>query len=123
MEAPKKIKVDKESQNLIIIWQNDIKHEIPLKFLRDESPDAGNKGETILWRHYDPPPKEKKESPEMYQITNIIPVGAYGIQIVWGDGFDDGIYSWDLLWRFGEYIEVKNSLSSDFDHHHRDHNH
>jgi len=64
--------------------------------------------------------KEKKETPEMYQVENIIPVGSYGIQIVWKDGFDDGIYSWDLLWRFGEYMEVKNSLSADFEH---DHNH
>jgi DUF971 family protein len=120
MDAPKKIKLDKEKSCLVIIWQNNVTHELPLKFLRDESPDAGNKGETILWRHYDPPKKEKKETPEMYQVENIIPVGSYGIQIVWKDGFDDGIYSWDLLWRFGEYMEVKNSLSADFEH---DHNH
>ena len=53
-----------------------------------------------------------------YEIEKIEMVGNYAMQITWKDGYDYGIYSWDLLIRLGEYIEVKNNLHSDFDHDH-----
>ena len=30
-------------------------------------------------------------------IRNLVPVGAYAVQIVWSDGHDTGIYSFDAL--------------------------
>lgn len=116
MAAPKKIKLHKQ-EFLEIVWDDETIHKFPLTFLRDESPDAGNKGETILWKHYAPPPKEKTK-PEGYEIEKIEMVGNYAMQIKWKDGYDYGIYSWDLLQRLGDYIEVKNNLHQDFDHHH-----
>jgi DUF971 family protein len=114
--VPKKIKLHKQ-EYLEIIWDDGTIHKFPLTFLRDESPDAGNKGETILWKHYAPPPKEKTK-PEGYEIEKIEMVGNYAMQIKWKDGYDYGIYSWDLLQRLGDYIEIKNNLHQDFDHHH-----
>ena len=113
MHAPKKIKLNKEKQTLDITWNNDRTINYPLTFLRDESPDAGNKGETILWKHIPPPPKGA-DKPGKYEIEKIEMVGNYAMQITWKDGYDYGIYSWDLLIRLGEYIEVKNNLHSDF---------
>ena len=117
MQAPKKIKLNKEKQTLDITWNNGRTINYPLSFLRDESPDAGNKGETILWKHIPAPPKGP-EKPGKYEIEKIEMVGNYAIQIRWKDGYDYGIYSWDLLLRLGDYIEVKNNLHSDFDHEH-----
>lgn len=114
MAIPTKIKLIKQD-HLEITWDNGKTIKYPLKFLRDESPDANNKGETILWKHYAPPPKTNV-SPKGYEIEKIEMVGNYAIQIRWKDGYDYGIYSWDLLERFGDYLDVKNNLHQDFNH-------
>lgn len=114
MATPTKIKLNKQ-EYLEISWDNGKTIKYPLKFLRDESPDANNKGETILWKHYPAPPKTNIP-PQGYEIEKIEMVGNYAIQIKWKDGYDYGIYSWDLLERFGDYLEVKDNLHQDFDH-------
>ncbi|MFA3782260.1 gamma-butyrobetaine hydroxylase-like domain-containing protein [Melioribacteraceae bacterium 4301-Me] len=116
MNTPKKVKLHKQDY-LEVVWDNGKIHNFPLKFLRDESPDAGNKGETILWKHYELP-KVESNKPGKYEIEKIEPVGNYAIQIRWKDGYDYGIYSWDLLYRLGEYLEVKGNLHQDFEHNH-----
>lgn len=110
MASAKKIKLINKEE-LLIIWDNGKENIFPLKFLRDESPDATNKGETILWKHYPPTQKQSEiNHPDKYEIAKIQPVGNYGIQITWKDGYDYGIYSWDLLEKYAEFLEVKASL-------------
>lgn len=110
MSAPKKIKLNKEDKSLYIIWADESKSEIPLKLLRDESPDATNKGETILWKHYEPAPKGP-DKPGKYEVDKIELVGNYAIQIFWKDGYDYGIYSWSILKNLAEFNEVKKNIS------------
>ena len=109
MALPKKIKLN-DQESLTIEWNNGKTIIYPLTLLRDESPDAGNKGETILWKHYSPPAKGP-DKPGKYEIANIEKVGNYAIKIVWKDGESAGIYSWEVLERFGELLEIKQSLS------------
>ena len=118
MAAPKKIKLNKQ-ESLTIEWDTGKVHTIPLSFLRDESPDAGNKGETILWKHYQPI-KQGPDKPGKYEVKNIEVVGNYALNIKWGDEYDFGIYTFDLLEKWGEDFEVKNSLPESFDHNHHD---
>lgn len=111
MLKPKKIQKN-DQESLTIEWNDGREHTIPLKFLRDESPDATNKGETILWTHYEPAP-QGPDKPGKYEIENIEVVGSYAIQITWRDGFDHGIYSWNLLSEWGEFWKVKDDLQND----------
>lgn len=107
------VKITKnEQESLTIKWNDGREHTIPLKFLRDESPDATNKGETILWAHYEPAP-QGPDKPGKYEISDIQVVGSYAIQITWKDGFDHGIYSWKLLEKWGEYWDVKIDLKEE----------
>lgn len=92
---PKRINV-KDKSDLSIVWQDGKTISIPLKYLRDECPCAGCKGETILFKTYRPP-KPTIFSEEMYKIINIDVVGDYAIQITWKDGHNTGIYSWEYL--------------------------
>ena len=114
MAQPTKIKIDKEEHQLVIEWDHDKIYKYPLQFLRDESPDAGNKGETILWRKYEPLP-QGPDKPGKYEIEKIEVVGSYAISITWKDGYDYGIYSYDLLTKWGEYFDIKQNLHKDID--------
>lgn len=117
MAAPTKIKLNKEASALEITWDSGRTIKYPLQFLRDESPDAGNKGETILWKHYAPPPRPKLTA-EAYEIAAIETIGNYAIKIRWKDGYDYGIYSYELLERWIDYLEVRENLHQDFEHNH-----
>lgn len=102
MAVPKKIELIKQ-ESLKIVWDDSRENLIPLKYLRDESPDAQNKGETILWKHYAPPPAGP-DKPGKYEVEKIQLVGNYGIQITWKDGYDYGIFDWELLKSMAEKI-------------------
>lgn len=103
MATPIKINLNKQ-ESLTIVWDNGKESNYPLTLLRDESPDAGNKGETILWTHY-PAPEKGPDLPGKYEVKNIELVGNYAIQIFWKDGNSDGIYSWDVLEKLDQMIK------------------
>lgn len=78
------------------VWSDGRKAEFELKYFREECPCANCKGETILYTTFKPQ-KISIETPEMYKIAAIAPVGDYAIQIRWKDGHDTGIYSWSYI--------------------------
>lgn len=93
--TPAKIKLTKKD-NLFIKWEDDSESLLSLKYLRDECPCAGCKGETILLKTYRPPAPQVN-TPGRYKIKNIETVGDYAVQITWQDGHNTGIYTWDYL--------------------------
>jgi DUF971 family protein len=111
MATPTKIKLN-GTKSLTIEWDDGKSVDYPLSLLRDESPDARNKGETILWRHYEPEPHEP-DMPGKYEVKNIEKVGNYAIKITWKDGYDYGIYSWDSLERLGDYLQIKDKVNKE----------
>lgn len=91
---PKSIKVEKEV--ISVLWKDSSESRIQLRYLREECPCAGCKGETILLHSYRPP-KLPIAHPDMYSIKNLKMVGEYALQIWWKDGHDTGIYTWEYL--------------------------
>lgn len=91
---PKSIKVEKEV--ISVLWKDSNESKIQLRYLREECPCAGCKGETILLHSYRPP-KLPIAHPDMYTIKNLKMVGEYALQIWWKDGHDTGIYTWEYL--------------------------
>ena len=53
-------------------------------------------GESVLLHEYAPPPAEK-ETPGRYDLKGATAVGNYAIQFAWGDGHEQGIYTWEHL--------------------------
>jgi len=97
---PTQIKI-LEKTKLFIKWDDTKESTIGLKYLRDECPCAGCKGETVLLKTYRPP-KPVNPTPEMYMIKDIQQVGGYAIQISWRDGHNTGIYTWPYLKELSE---------------------
>lgn len=93
--SPKQVKIFKKN-NIKITWEDSSETILSLKYMRDECPCAGCKGETILLKTYRPP-TPTVVTPEMYKVKNIEVVGGYAIQITWQDGHNTGIYSWDYI--------------------------
>ena len=104
---PKQVKIF-EKDKLRITWEDSTETILSLKYMRDECPCAGCKGETILLKTYRPP-APTVITPEMYQVKNIEVVGGYAIQVTWKDGHNTGIYSWDFIKQLDESKDTNKS--------------
>ncbi|HTX98737.1 MAG TPA: DUF971 domain-containing protein [Bacteroidota bacterium] len=92
------------STDLSLLWDDGHQGTVSLKRLRDACPCAGCKGESILGQHYGPSPIDF-EAPGRYDLKAAQPVGNYAMRFAWGDGHEDGIYSWDILKGLCDYEE------------------
>jgi len=101
--SPQQVKILKKDK-LKITWEDSTETILSLKYMRDECPCAGCKGETILLKTYRPP-APKVITPEMYQVKNLEVVGDYAIQVTWKDGHNTGIYSWDYIKQLEEGMD------------------
>jgi DUF971 family protein len=69
--------------------------ELSCEFLRVYSPSAEVRG-------HGPGQEVLQAGKKNVKITAIKPVGNYAVQLVFDDGHDTGIYSWDYLRELGE---------------------
>ena len=90
MTAPIRIVVSKSKSNLTVSFDSGEEYEFPAEYLRVFSPSAEvrghGRGQEVL--QYG-----KRE----IEITSINQAGNYAIQIIFSDGHDSGIFSWDYL--------------------------
>ncbi len=91
---PTDLVFDRQAKLLRVAFDDGARFDIPFELLRVESPSAENKG------HGDqaPPPVKGKAN---VNVVRAEPVGRYAVRIVFDDGHDTGLYSWDLLYDLG----------------------
>lgn len=70
--------------------------DVSLQKLRDNCPCASCKGEEVLLHKYEPLNKTPV-APSGYLLEKAVPVGNYAIKLIWKDGHDTGIYTWEHL--------------------------
>ena len=73
--------------------------DITARELRDNCPCAGCKGEEVLLHKYEPVNKQPVTETG-YVLEKAEPVGSYALKLIWKDGHDTGIYSWEYLRKF-----------------------
>ena len=93
--APTEITLHQKSQVLEIAFADGKSFQLPAEFLRVHSPSAEVRG-------HGPGQEVLQVGKKNVQITAVEPVGHYAIQLRFSDGHDTGIYSWDLLYDYGE---------------------
>jgi DUF971 family protein len=94
--------VFKRSARVLDITFDDGQHfELSFELLRVESPSAEVQGHSA---------SEKKivTGKESVGIVRTEPVGRYALRIIFDDGHDSGLYTWDWLYRLG----ANNGLTS-----------
>jgi DUF971 family protein len=97
---PTDLTFDTKAHALNIAFDDGAKFVISFELLRVESPSAENKG------HGDnvPPPVKGKAH---VGVVRAEPVGKYAVRIVFDDGHDSGLYSWDLLYDLGAHADER----------------
>jgi DUF971 family protein len=95
---PTDIKLHQKSRVLEILFEDGACFTLPCEYLRVFSPSAEVRG-------HGPGQEVLQVGKENVNITAIEPVGNYAIKIVFTDGHNTGLYSWDLLYDLGIHQE------------------
>lgn len=91
---PVEIRLHQSSRVLEIGYADGKSFRLPCEFLRVYSPSAEVRG-------HGPGQEVLQVGKQDVNITKIEPVGNYAVQLTFSDGHDTGIYSWDLLYEYG----------------------
>jgi DUF971 family protein len=92
---PTEIKLHSKSRLLEIAFDDGKAFTMPCEYLRVYSPSAEVRG-------HGPGQEVLQVGKKNVEITEIDPVGNYGVKLVFSDGHDTGLYSWDYLYELGE---------------------
>lgn len=96
---PTDIRLHQASRLLEIKFDNNMECQLSCEFLRVYSPSAEVRGHS----HGNEVLQVGKED---VNITAIEPVGNYAIKLVFTDGHDTGLYSWDYLYDLASRYEA-----------------
>jgi DUF971 family protein len=97
---PTEIKVDKDRRLLQVSFDDGARFELSAEFLRVLSPSAEVQGHAPSQRVTVPGKKA-------VSIARLEPVGNYAVRIVFDDGHDTGLYTWDYLRELGEHRDAR----------------
>ena len=114
---PNEIKLHQKSRRLELIYEDE-SYALDFEFLRVYTPSAEARG-------HGPGQEVLQTGKRNVTIERIEPVGTYALRLVFSDGHDSGLYSWDMLHNLGrhqaelwaEYLKQieRNGLSRDVD--------
>ncbi len=92
--TPSGIKLLRESRLLEVRYANGNQFSLPCEYLRVFSPSAEVRGHGLEEPVLVPGKAE-------VNIREILPVGRYAVRLVFDDGHDTGLYSWEVLHALG----------------------
>ncbi len=97
--VPETIRLLQESKQLSLVYPDQREFIFSFEFLRVHSPSAEVKG-------HGPNDAVLQLDKENVTIKQIEPVGNYAIKIIFDDGHDTGLYSWDYLYDLGSNVDM-----------------
>ncbi|MBF0309535.1 MAG: DUF971 domain-containing protein [Magnetococcales bacterium] len=96
---PTEIRQIRSEKRLEIAWNTGEKFSYTTEYLRTHCPCADCQGHT-------PDQAKLIDGKQDVDVGSIIPVGHYAIKLVFSDGHDTGVFSWETLYELGEHQEV-----------------
>jgi DUF971 family protein len=91
---PTEITLHQESRVLDIAFDDGKRFSLPCEYLRVYSPSADVRG-------HGPGQEVLQKGKRLVNVAAIEPVGVYAVKLVFSDGHETGIYSWDYLYDLG----------------------
>lgn len=100
MTAPKELRVSKDRKLLTVTFPAHAPFELPAELLRVLSPSAEVQGHS---------PEQRVTVPgkRNVAISRIEPTGNYAVRIIFDDGHDTGIYTWNYLHVLGHERQTR----------------
>jgi DUF971 family protein len=95
MNNPTEIKLRTRSRLLEVAFEDGARFLLPFEYLRVFSPSAEVKG-------HGPGQEVLVTGKQNVGIKAVEPVGQYAVKLVYDDGHDTGLYSWNYLRELGE---------------------
>ncbi|MDX1251844.1 MAG: DUF971 domain-containing protein [Gammaproteobacteria bacterium] len=96
---PTDIRLHQKSRMLELFFDDGAHFSLPCEYLRVYSPSAEVRG-------HGPGQEVLQVGKENVNITAIEPVGNYAVRLVFDDGHNTGLYSWNVLYNLGENHEA-----------------
>ena len=97
---PVELRVDAGRSVLKVAFEGGASFTLPAEYLRVESPSAEVQGHSAAQKHTVTGKRHVK-------IISVEPVGNYAARIIFDDGHDTGLYSWDYLHELGRDQNAK----------------
>ncbi len=98
--TPTEISLRKTSRVLALSFEGGSRFELPFEYLRVYSPSAEVMG-------HGPGQETLQKGKEQVMLTAVEPVGHYALRLVFDDGHDTGLYSWQYLHELGTGMEAR----------------
>lgn len=95
---PSEIKLHQKSRRLELIYEGGEAYSLDFEYLRVYTPSAEARG-------HGPGQEILQTGKRNVEIERIEPVGTYALRLVFSDGHDSGLYSWDMLYNLGKHHE------------------
>ncbi len=97
--VPSDIRLRRKSGILELVYDSGMKYELAAEFLRVYSPSAEvrghGSGQEVL-----------QTGKKHVQLTGVEAIGNYAIKLIFNDGHDSGIYTWEYLYDLGAHYET-----------------
>lgn len=97
---PSEIRLHQQSRVLELQFDDGAQFSLPCEYLRVCSPSASVRG-------HGPGQEVLQTGKREVNIVTIEPVGHYAVKLVFSDGHDSGLYSWDYLYQLGQEHEQR----------------
>ena len=91
---PIELRLDKAKRTLTVSYDSGETFSLPAEYLRVESPSAEVQGHGSAQ-------KQIVTGKEGVAIAALEPIGNYAVRIIFDDGHDTGLFSWDYLHELG----------------------
>lgn len=93
---PTEITLHQQSRVLELAFDDGTRYKLPFEFLRVFSPSAEVRG-------HGPGQEMLQCGKKNVMLTGVEPAGSYALKLIFDDGHDSGLYTWDYLHELGKY--------------------
>ena len=100
---PNEINLSQKNKILTLIYPDQSRYELTCEFLRTHSPSAEVQG------HHGIPVMPLGDKSEV-NIVAIEPVGNYAVKLIFDDGHDSGIYTFELLYLWCQQTHAQQAI-------------
>lgn len=98
-EQPTEIILHQQSRTLEIAFDDGARYQLPYEFLRVYTPSAEARG-------HGPGQETLQVGKKNVMLLNVEPVGTYALKLIFDDGHDSGLFTWEYLYGLGQNQSV-----------------